>query len=52
MLPPDELASWAYIPPGELASQLVPWLHCRVVAALGAKAAGETWYLEYGVRAG
>jgi ADP-ribose pyrophosphatase YjhB (NUDIX family) len=51
-LPSDELASWAYVPPEELASRLAPWLHRRAVAALGARAAGETWYLEYGVRAG
>ncbi|HEY4422256.1 MAG TPA: NUDIX hydrolase [Pseudonocardia sp.] len=51
-LPPDELASWTYVSPAELAPRLAPWLHRRVVAALGARAAGETWYLEYGVRAG
>jgi 8-oxo-dGTP diphosphatase len=51
-LPSDELASWAYVPPGELATRLAPWLHRRVVAALGARVAGETWYLESGIRAG
>lgn len=51
-LPPAELASWSYVPPADLAPRLAPWLHRRVVAALGARAAGETWYLEYGVRAG
>lgn len=51
-LPPDELASWSYMPIGELGSVLVPRLHRRVIAALGAKAAGETWYLEDGLRAG
>jgi 8-oxo-dGTP diphosphatase len=52
VLPPDELASWAFVPPGELGGRLAPWLARRVLAALEAKAAGDTWYLEYGVRSG
>jgi 8-oxo-dGTP diphosphatase len=50
-LPPEELASWAYVPRAGLGSRLAPWLHRRVDRALEARAAGETWYLEYGVRA-
>jgi 8-oxo-dGTP diphosphatase len=51
-LPPDELASWAFVAPADLGSRLAPWLVRRVVAALDAKAAGTTRYLEYGVPVG
>jgi 8-oxo-dGTP diphosphatase len=47
-LPPDELASWAFVPPSELATWMAPWLVRRVLAALGARTAGATRYLEFG----
>ncbi len=48
-LPPHELESWAFISPGELFVMLEPRLSRRVTAALGAREAGATWYLENGV---
>jgi 8-oxo-dGTP diphosphatase len=49
-LPPDELASWAFVPPADLGGRLVARLVRRVEAALAARAAGASWYLEHGVR--
>jgi 8-oxo-dGTP diphosphatase len=49
-LPPDELASWACLPVDDLFAMLRADLTRRVTAALGALAAGETWYLESGTR--
>jgi 8-oxo-dGTP diphosphatase len=49
-LPPDELASWACLPVDDLFAMLRADLTRRVTAALGALAAGETWYLENGTR--
>lgn len=51
-LPADELASWAFVPPAELAPRVAPWLVRRVVAALDARGADGSRYLEYGVPAG
>jgi 8-oxo-dGTP diphosphatase len=51
-LAPDELTSWAFLPPEELFVMLSPRLTRRVVAALAARARGETAYLEDGVRPG
>ncbi len=48
-LPPHELESWAFISPGELFVMTEPRLTRRVTAALGAREAGATWYLENGV---
>jgi len=45
-LPSDELASWACLPVEDLFAMLRGDLTRRVTAALGALAAGETWYLE------
>jgi 8-oxo-dGTP diphosphatase len=47
-LPPDELASWAYVPPEEVPQRTVPWLARRIAAALAARADGATRYLEFG----
>lgn len=44
-----EISSWAYIPPEELFVMADPRLTRRVTAALGARAAGATWYLEHGM---
>jgi 8-oxo-dGTP diphosphatase len=49
-LPPHELESWACLPQEELFFLLAPDLTRRIAAAVEAKAAGETWYLENGVR--
>ncbi len=49
-LPPHELESWACLPEDELFFLLEPDLTRRMSAALAARAAGETWYLENGVR--
>lgn len=48
-LPPDELASWAFVPVAEVPERAAPWLARRVLAAVEARAAGVTRYLEYGV---
>lgn len=48
-LPPHELESWAFISPHELFVMTEPRLCRRVTAALGAREAGATWYLENGV---
>ncbi len=48
-LPPHELESWAFVSPEELFVMLEPRLSRRVTAALGAREAGATWYLENGV---
>jgi 8-oxo-dGTP diphosphatase len=49
-LPPDELESWACVPVEDLFVMLSGVLSRRVTAALEARAAGETWYLENGNR--
>lgn len=51
-LAPDELSSWAFIPPEELFVMMAPRLMRRVTAALEARAAGVTAYLEHGLPAG
>ncbi len=51
-LPPDELASWAFVAPAGLARWMAPWLVRRVGEAVRARAAGVTRYLEYGVPTG
>ena len=48
-LPPHELESWVFISPGELFVMTEPRLSRRLTAALGAREAGSTWYLENGV---
>ena len=49
-LPRDELESWACVPVDDLFVLLSGDLSRRVTAALEARAAGETWYLENGNR--
>lgn len=51
-LAPDELSSWAFIPPEELFVMMAPRLMRRVTAALEARTAGVTAYLEHGLPAG
>lgn len=51
-LAPDELSSWAFIPPEELFVMMAPRLMRRVTAAMEARAAGVTAYLEHGVPVG
>lgn len=51
-LPPDELASWAFLRVDELGGRLAPRLLRRVTAAVDAQAAGATRYLEHGVPVG
>ncbi len=46
-----EVESWACVPAEELFVMLAPERNRQVSAALGALAAGETWYLENGTRA-
>lgn len=48
-LAPEELTSWAFLPPEELFVMMEPRLARRVLAALEARAAGATAYLEHGV---
>ena len=50
-LPPDELESWACVPVEDLFVMLSGDLSRRVTAALDARVAGGTWYLENGNRA-
>jgi 8-oxo-dGTP diphosphatase len=52
VLPPDELASWAYVTPAEVAQRTAPWLARRIAAAVAARSAGVTSYLEFGRPAG
>jgi 8-oxo-dGTP diphosphatase len=52
VLPPEELASWAFVPPAEVPRRAAPWLARRVAAALAARAAGTPRYLEFGAPAG
>ncbi|MGQ0575438.1 MAG: NUDIX domain-containing protein [Pseudonocardia sp.] len=47
-MPFGVIDSWAFIDPDELFVMLEPRLTRRVTAALGARAAGTTWYLENG----
>jgi 8-oxo-dGTP diphosphatase len=49
VLPPDELASWAFVPPAEVPRRTAPPLARRVTAALAARTAAAPRYLEYGV---
>ena len=46
VLPPQELRAWACVPEQELFAVLALDLTRRVTAALGARVAGEMWYLE------
>ncbi len=48
-LEPDEITSWAYISTEELFVMTEPALSRRVSAALEARKAGTTRYLENGV---
>lgn len=48
VLPPDELTSWAFVPAEELFVMMAPRLMRRVTAALEARGAGVTTYLEHG----
>jgi 8-oxo-dGTP diphosphatase len=52
VLPPEELSSWAFVPPAEVAVRTAPRLARRVVAALAARTAGVPRYLEFGVPTG
>lgn len=47
-LPPDELEKYDYFPNSELPSLLIPRLSRRVQAALDARHAAQTTYLEHG----
>jgi 8-oxo-dGTP diphosphatase len=49
VLEPDELTSWAFVAPDELFVMVEPRLGRRVSAALEAREAGATRYLEHGV---
>lgn len=49
VLRPDQLSSWAYIPPEELFVMTAPRLTRRVTAAIEARTAGDTRYLEHGI---
>jgi hypothetical protein len=48
-LPPDELASYEFLPAARAVQRLIPRLARRVAAALAALADGTTRYLENGV---
>lgn len=50
VLQADELRSSAWVRPQDVAAMTAPRLARRVGAALGARAVGETWYLEQGAR--
>lgn len=50
-LDPDEITAWAFLPPEELFVMTEPRLNRRVTAAIEAKAAGTTLYLEHGLPA-
>ncbi len=49
-LPADELEAWQFVPPSNLPTLLLPRMARRLQCAIGALTAGETWYLEDGVR--
>jgi 8-oxo-dGTP diphosphatase len=48
-LPADELASYRFVPPGEVGAWLPPRLTRRMAAALEARADGTIHYLEHAV---
>lgn len=48
-LPPDELASFAFLPVQDASQRLIPRLARRVEAAARGRASGITMYLEHGV---
>lgn len=48
VLEPDDLTSWAFLPPDELFVMVEPRLCRRITAALDARARGATLYLEHG----
>ncbi|MFD3687020.1 NUDIX domain-containing protein [Nocardiopsis sp. NPDC058631] len=50
-LPPDELSGWAWVAPERLGDLLPAHVSRRVTAALAARSAGTTFYLEHGHRA-
>ena len=50
-LPPNELTSWAFLPPDELFVMVEPRQVRRVTAALAARETGATAYLENGLPA-
>ena len=49
-LPPTELEAWQFVPPSDLPALLLPRMARRLQCALDALEAGETWYLEDGVK--
>ena len=49
-LPPTELEAWQFVPPSALPAIMLPRMARRLQCALNALEAGETWYLEDGVR--
>jgi ADP-ribose pyrophosphatase YjhB (NUDIX family) len=46
-LPADELASYRFVPPGEVGAWLSPRLNRRISAAIAARADGTIHYLEH-----
>ena len=49
-LPPTELEAWQFVLASELPALMLPRMARRLQCALGALTAGETWYLEDGVK--
>lgn len=49
-LPPTELEAWQFVPPSNLTTLLLPRMARRLQCAINALEAGETWYLEDGVK--
>ena len=49
-LPPTELEAWQFVSPPALPALLLPRMARRLQCALDALEAGETWYLEDGVK--
>ena len=49
-LPPSELEAWQFVPLPKLPALLLPRMARRLQCALDALKAGETWYLEDGVK--
>lgn len=49
-LQPEELDSYTFLPPAEALDRLIPRLRRRISAALDAREANRTLYLEHGVQ--
>lgn len=49
-LPPTELEAWQFVSPSKLPAIMLPRMARRLQCALDALEAGETWYLEDGVK--